>query len=364
MNIKNAIFACTTPYQIMGAINIILADKIDADLIIFGLFKDYESVAERIRKCRVFSDVYVVPTERSKCRSQYDAGWQMIKAKSIVNEFLPRNIAYKTCYSSSRAHIKNILIHELIRRNRKLQIIIYDDGMGSYSEDSHVLNTSVTRRKIEKYLRWELFSPENVSFLIYEPLLFEKPKELNTCKVMKMPKQNENSKASEIISYVFGMTPEDNIRERVILFDPLRGFDEERDKKLITIDKCYEIIVEKFGYENVILKEHPRSIDNTDINIKVFEKMGIPMEAIYSRMADLENRILITYASTAVYTPKMMFGVEPIVINLFKITDGNNSEWMEQHKKFSASYERKDRILAPDNLDELEMIITNLTSEI
>ena len=67
------------------------------------------------------------------------------------------------------------------------------------------------------------------------------------------------------------------------------------------------------------MKPHPRSKEKTGADIKVYTNTSVPMEVLYAGMENLDGRILITYASSAVYTPKMFFDAEPVVINLFRI---------------------------------------------
>ena len=45
---REACFACTTPYQVMGAISIALQEKLKADIYIFGMFPRYKEVADRL----------------------------------------------------------------------------------------------------------------------------------------------------------------------------------------------------------------------------------------------------------------------------------------------------------------------------
>ena len=117
---KRVLFACTTPYQVMGAVSIADGERLTADLLIFGMFDGYEELAERIRDCGLFRDVMTVAPDRYKTPGRKGAMKQMLFARSVTRRFLPEDRVYDTYYSSSRAHIKNILLHELIRRNRKL----------------------------------------------------------------------------------------------------------------------------------------------------------------------------------------------------------------------------------------------------
>lgn len=359
---KTVCFACTTPYQVIGAIDIVMDKKLTADLYLFGMFDGYKAVAERLQASGVFRRVFHVDTTKTKAPGKKGAFIQMLRCRRVVGEFLPANAVYAEIYASSRAHVKNLLIHELIRRNPKLKINIYDDGMGTYAKDSHVLNTTGRRGRAEKLLGWQLFTPERVRFLVYLPELFERPKGLESCPVAQMPRIDWSGEAGELLAEAFGAKETDMIREKVIIFDPLRGMDSERAAKFPTIDRCYDMLAERFGRENVVVKPHPRSTIKPAVKARLYENSGLPMEVLYAKMDDVEDRLLVSYASSAVYTPKMFFDAEPRIINLFALVDGadGGSEWETQYRKFKRIYRDPSRVSAPQTMEELEALLQNV----
>ena len=355
---SQACFACTTPYQVMGAVGIVSAGKMKADLILFGMFEGYEALASRIRETGLFAAVAAVPPDKYKSPGRLGAFGQMARAGEIAREILPGDGKYEVFYSSSRAHIKNVLLHDLIRKNPELKIVVYDDGMGTYDGQSHVLNTTSLRAKAEKLMGWDLYGPERISFLVYEPALFTIPERYRGRPVAQMPKPGDSPETMDLLRQVFPVREEDQIREKVIIFDPLRGLEKEREKKFPVIDACYREVVEAFGQENVVIKPHPRSTEKPEAEAKIYAGTGIPMEILYAGMEDLEERVLVTYASTAVYTPKMMFGKEPRVIALFRIADGETgSEWEPQFTKFRTMYTDRERMAAPVNQEGLRALL-------
>lgn len=361
--LREACFACTTPYQVMGAISIVTEGQIDADIYIFGMFEGYREIADRLREEEIFTNIYAVDASLFKAPGRKGALLQMVKCKETVSTFLPAEVSYKTIYSSSRAHIKNLLLHELIKRNKDLKIIVYDDGLGMYAKDSHVLNTTRARRSAERLFGWDLYIPARISFMVNIPALFEKPNELQQCDVQQMPCLQWNDENRKLLMRVFGAAEEDLIQEKVVVFDSLRGFDHVRDEKMIQLDKCFSMANHYFGSEHTIMKPHPRSKKTTTASINVYQKTGVPMEVLYAGMDHLDERILITYASSAVYTPKMYFNAEPWVINLFRIVDnqdGQESEWEITYQKFKKIYNRPEKVIAPRTIEEYEACLKEL----
>lgn len=360
---REACFACTTPYQVMGAISIALQEKLKADIYIFGMFPRYKEVADRLEKQNIFANVYPVDADKFRAPGRKGALLQMARCRATVGAFLPDDIVYCTLYASSRAHIKNLLLHELLRRNSDLQIVVYDDGLGMYSKDSHVLNTTNVRGTAEKLMGWDLYKPSRMSFMVNMPDLFEKPGGLQQCEVKQMPRLPWNDENRSLFMDVFGAKENDIIREPVVIFDSLRGFDPVRDQKMRTLDSCFSYVSGVFGKSNVIMKSHPRSREKTTASVNLYENTSIPMEVLYAGMDKLNDRVLITYASSAVYTPKMFFDAEPWVINLFRITDNIDdkvSEWEEPYQKFKGIYRDSSKVMAPETVEEFHECIKRI----
>ncbi len=355
-NQGTACFACTTPYQIMGAVCIAAEKKLVADLVLAGVFSGYREIGERIRETGVFRNVVIPPLEKYWRPGKKGVVKQMLRARSLVEEFLPREWVYGTYYYSSRANLKNILLHELYRRNPKLRLVLYEDGLGTYQRDSHVLNTSSSRSLAEKFLGWNLYRPERTTVLVNLPELFEKPDSMRDCPVEKMPAFNSDPARVEMLKYVFGVREEDRITRRAVIFDPMRSRKEALAERERIMDECYDLCAEALGRENLIVKPHPRSRDKTTAQVDLYEGTSIPMEVLYADMDNLDDRVLITYASSAVYTPKMFYDREPWVLNLFRITDntgGQVSEWEAPYLKFRGVYRNPEKLMAPATLEEL-----------
>ena len=350
---REACFACTTPYQVMGAVGIALQEKLEADIYIFGTFRGYAEVADRLRELEIFQTVHAVdPRVYYRIPTRGNAVVQMARCRETVSAFLPQDVVYGALYASSRAHVKNLLLHELLRRNRDLRLVVYDDGLGMYARDSHVLNTTGIRRAAERLLGWDLYRPSRMRFLVNLPELFEAPEGFADCPVAPMPRLPWTAENRSLLMRVFGVEEDDFIRERVIIFDSLRGWDSDRDRKMRDLDGCFSQAADFFGRDNVILKPHPRSLAVSTADIRLYGKTAVPMEVLYAAMDDLDDRVLITYASSAVYTPRMFFDAEPWVVNLFRITDsvdGGVSEWEETFRKFRRVYREPARVMAPEN---------------
>lgn len=354
-------FACTTPYQLMGAISIVQGLKLEADLFLFGMFPDYDRIAERLEKYHVFRRVISVDCTKFKSLSLVKALWQTLNSKKAVSSFLPPDTVYDVFYNSSRAHVKLLLRRELERRNPKLCFVTFEDGLGTYSAQSHELNSSRLRRLVNAILGWDSFKPSKTIMMVTHPELFELPKRLNTVPVKKMPSVIGTENNRKMFLDVFDAHEEDIIKERVILFDVTRGiYKNDLDVDTNILDESYQVVVDKFSLNNVVCKPHPRSIVKTKVAVKEYIKTGIPVEILYAGMPDLEERILIGTFSTALFTPKMMFDKEPTIVCLHKMVWPSNKKIPPVFEKLCKIYKHKDRIFAPENLNELNTYLSRI----
>ena len=371
-DLQKACFACTTPYQVLGAISIVRSEKLCADIYIFSMFSGYLELAQRLIEMHLFENVIVVDCDKvgplshchAKSLARIKAFIQITFPARCLREYVGKKIAYECFYSSSRAHVKLLLQKVLQKRNPKMNVVIYDDGLGSYLVDSHVLRTSKLRKKAEKFLGWDLFVPNQVSIQLYLPSIAQLPTELRQYPISQMPRIDWNaSDERALIKLVFGTTERIQYPERVILFDNVRGA-ESRKHMFEQIDQCFAEIVDLAGQNNVAYKPHPRSREKSHVPCHEIIEQGTPMEILYSEMNDLESRILIAYNSTATYTPKLLFGAEPWVVNLHRIVGPPLQENAETlYQTFLPTYNNKGKLLAPNNMQELREILKKILKE-
>ena len=362
--IKPACFLCNTPFQLINSIAIVQEKQLEADIYIFGMFDGYKRVADKLKKYNIFSRVISVDCTKFSNLSEKRAFSQCLFTKKVVSDFLGEGIAYQKLFVSSRMHIKQIFQHEMQRRNKDLKIIIFEDGLGTYEKSSSVLNTSLKRKMVELLLNWHLFEQNNTSVLVSRPELLELPVALSSVPVKKMPSFAWNQSNKNMVLDIFTVTQNDLIKEPVILFDPTRGtYVNDLGVQIDKLDQCYNIFFNVFKKENVICKPHPRSKIKTSVQLKLYERTEIPMEVLYSGMDNLENRILVGNWSTALYTPKMLFDKEPVIIDLHKLLYKEDFHIASSlYKKMHTIYDNQSRIMAPKSFEELHTICQHLAN--
>lgn len=357
---RHACFAATTPYQIIGAISITINDHLDADLYLFGMFNGYNDVASRIEKEKIFKNVYCIDPGNFQFTKKSVALKQIIRYRDVVSTFLPSDIAYEVFYTTSRAHVKTLMIHELKRRNPNMSYVIYEDGIGMYRPGKLAIVTSKKRQIFESVLGWRMFEPDRTVIMAYEPALVEASPGISNSPIMNMPRINWNSEENNIVNRVFAVDNDKQITERIIIFDNIRVGNDEKDK---LIDSCISTVLEIANPRDVICKPHPRSLSFSQTGVRIYSESGVPMEALYSSMDDMGERILISCTSTAAMTPKLLFGQEPYIFDIYQLVSGQaNSVNEAMLDKIESMYTDKSKVIRIKSYEELKTSIARILS--
>lgn len=361
--IRQACFVCTTPYQVIGALSINLAYKLDADLYIFGMFPNYEKIADNLKKYHYFSNVYPVDCKKIGAPGRVKGFIQMLFSARTVSFFLPENIIYQYYFSSSRALIKTIMQNVLLKRNPQMKKVIFEDGMGTYNKNSHPFQATKVKHFAEKILGWNLDIPGSTYMMAYVPELVELPNTLQDCRIVEMPRLEFSNENVENLEAIFSISADSRISNKYIIFDTLRApaFHWDENKNTL-LDRCYEMVVEYAGENQVICKPHPRSTVSSNAKVKIYTDQEIPMEILYASMDNLNERILVTYTSTAVFTPKILFDEEPVVICLHNLFPeiSESKIFQEIYVKFKGIYRNQNKVVAPSSLEELKKILEKI----
>lgn len=363
---RDACFVCSSPYQIIGAISIVKNEKMNADLYITSEFPGYDNIASKLRNYNLFSSVYVIDSPIFRKRGALASIQITVFSEHTISKYMPKDVSYKYYFASSRSTLKAAQLSVLRRRNPNIKRVLFEDGLGSYSDSGRLLsNVSKQRKIIEKVLRWDLDDPQKMCLMVYLPELLSMPEQWKDIPVEKMPRLEMTPENQALLADVFSINQDDYISESHIIFDVKRRGGKldllSTDEKAI-LDKCYDIVVKAFNDE-VICKPHPKSLEVSNCAIKVYQNQGIPMEVLYHIMNDLESRVLIAYVSTAIFTPKILFDKEPIVICLHNFFPDNeiSKNFVSIYEKFRSTYRQQERVIAPSSLDDLASVINKLS---
>lgn len=361
----DACYFCTTPFQIMTAITMVVSQKEQADLYVVPQFGNADEYAARVEAEHVFHRVRVVEDEdiiqkyvgvrRKGLLNHLSIARSYLHVDTIAKGVLFPDTRYTKMYVSSRSYIGRTVQLHLCKHRADTEIVYIDDGEGSY-DNPQLLKP----RRGDAIVRTVLFGKESVRTdrkkWLYSPeLYFRINGEADRDLIEKIPYRWEEPWMRQMIRRIFGITEEMLIREPVIIMDILAdGFyaaTEPREELL----RIYEKVIKIFGSDRVIIKKHPRDHSPRDSRYHYYDGYGIPFESLCLNM-NMSDRVLINVLSTATVIPKLLMDQEPYVVMLYKLLppDMGVSEKMEKfYRQCKASYRREGRFFIPETPEEL-----------
>ena len=362
---KNCI-VCTTPYQIIAAVSIAYLEKSIFDLVIVPQFSNAELYAKSICEKKIFDRVIISNFDEinkyKNRKSKVSVELGILEQYLSLNNTIPfyfGDCNYSRVYISSQAIVGRLI--SLYYFKRGAEIVYFDDGEGSYDKES-----IYEAKGFDRVIRSVLFGKQSIGFSksrqLYCPELFELTfgKEYQ---VSKIPNWSQNKELLAYFNNIFQFSDQALINEKYVLIDtiPHESFDDEgKDIYLSLRDNC----IETLG-NNMIIKKHPRDNSNIRSECAIYQYNSIPFELICAN-SDIENKVLITSSSSAVFMPKLLFDSEPVVILLHHITglkQGNNIKREKMIQYLQNLYRENSRFLIPKSIDEFEDLLKVLTRE-
>ena len=364
---KVVCFICTTPFQIITAINITRHKELYADLYIVPQFSNAKELSNSISDADVFRKVIYVDTsqieeyKKSKYKLFLHLGiaWNYLRISSVVKKFLLDDVTYSVIYVSSKANIGRLTALYYIKRGINFRTVFFDDGESSYDNEA-ITNPS----KADQKLRRAIFGKEAVrpinELWLYSPSLFQKINPDSSVVVNQLPLIPQDDDTKLLYNKIFRVSSSDLISERAIILDIIKNENlEGRKEDLIAI---YKIIADVFGSNQTIIKKHPRDKSQELETFKYYKKSEIPFEILLLNQ-DLSNKVLVTVSSTAITIPKLLFNVEPIVIylgNLVKTKQARIGKATEYYEACKRTYDDPNRFIIPESIEDLKYSLKQL----
>lgn len=350
----------TTPFQILGCIALVKQLALDADLYIGDSFQNSEAVGQKLQKFNIFRNIVLVEKQKvsdehiaSKFKKRIRQIPTYLNLNKVAEGFLLPDEEYSQIYISNNTLFCRLAYLYLHRKNPDVQIVYYDDGLGTYC---NVKTMGISR--IEQCY-WQLFvgvRKQNIKFSarFYEPELYlDIMKNIHGfIRVDPIQPLEQSAENDEIIRVVFSVSENCSIKHRAIVLDTMRReeFDQAGQEKL---DLLYNKLNERYPGA-LIFKQHPRDYSIAE-GYTYFRQRQTPFEAI-CYFSDLSEKILITNMSTAAFTPKMLFDQEPVIISLYEIMKEHrkgNIDFTELFGSIQKIYSDKGRVHMPQSEEVL-----------
>lgn len=366
---RDSCYFCTSTFQIFAILSLACERKENSDLYIDPQFSDAELFAKRIEDTGIFDSVKLIDSDSIyKKYMSYGPGVKnhlqiansYLHVEDIARNILIENVAYKHLFLSSKAYLPRMVQLYYLKSKRLFTTFYFDDGTGSYGQER-----AYRIKFTDKCLRWILFGKKAISIkndrYVFSPCLYSALNEKQDFEVRPIKRVWEDVKGKELINKVFGIINKPEIRERAIILDQPKDELFSRDDAQI-LNGIYKDIAQVIGFNNTVIKKHPRSSAEEYIGIKEFQNTGIPFE-VYCLNSEMNKKIIISYSSTAVATPKVLFDQEPIVIvlcKLIKTIKGEKNLFEDYFQAVQSTYRDPKRFYIPEDVESLNTILQKL----
>ena len=369
---SDVLFICSTNYTILNSINTVTHNLIDSrdksDIVIFLRNKDMIPYIKKMSALCIFNNVYVysfinygtslekiklilLPELFLKKHSVYDFGILDFKNKSnykvIITQSLFYSMLFKRIYSDA-------------------DVYMLEEGLSSYTTRTISRKRRNTAYNLLNKILFRGLADEIKGQLLYEEEIFTGDK--STIPINKLPKIDEDE--TKVLKAIFGN--QNNViyhnNEVVYLGVPLsglRGLLKNPRKCKTNFEKnCEDILhctLRSFLKKSIIYRKHPlekeRDIDITDNICIDIENNMWELEA-----ADFvnEDSILISFFSTAAFTPKLLYGKEPYLLFLYKLIREPVFHADQVVDGLRRCYFRPEKIMVPETITELLTLIEGL----
>jgi hypothetical protein len=354
---------CDTPYQRMSAIMVACSLKNTAEPFVFFINTylyyreqtfDYSDSHDRIRSICYYG------------KKQMSAGLLLsglMNPLRMLNsiEGFDRESDVSCIISSRTTYIATYLYNYFAKKNPDLKLYLVEEGIGEYS--SRLIHTRFTRACALLHKKTHMDRVNEAFFSAPDLYPYQ-----TGFPIKKVPSLNKEARA--VIESMFNMQ---NIKENnvlapyacIILSEP--NTPDMKKQELVdeynrTEDRIMDIVAEMMGSENTIIKVHPIDPDFKNDKIRTYYTK-LPMESLLFNI-DSDNKVFVSPMSTAMLTPKLLFGNEPFLIFTYKLLEHlirtivPNEETMQRYTAFVedviGTYSDPSKCAVPKTIEELK----------
>ena len=360
---KRVLFIANTPFQCMISFLVQYKLKLKfSSLIITNSMKNAEVLQKGFAKSGAFKSVelYRMPNNAiASCKSAFFRSDlpEIVK----IEEF----DVLCVCVSCASHDLENNCYSELLRNNKKLEIIGYLEGYSSYIANlNKVYRGLSTQHKIINFLtgiftcrkyikRFDRIFAHYPQMIMYS--LADQIDDITNWDVC------HERKFQDMLFDIFGYSSvEKKIPEKFIFFEECFSEDNGKQEDL----KLIKYLVDVLGRENFVVKRHPRNKVNRfeKMGIKTLSNQEIPWE-VYALDSNQPEHILLTHSSGAGLNFRFLTSKSDKTILLYRyykdeqffIMNDDTKKWFENYEHIFEEF-----VFAPKNKCELDEILKHL----
>ena len=349
---SKVIVLCSTPYQIICALRIVEEKYPGAmvDIVLTDTITNVEGIYERLSQEYELRNVFLWRTKGKICFSRIQKILYAICPARMAKRTLKKNDCelvekYDIYLFANLSPIAMCLGDVLRRENPKIEVAMYE-GFSTYSS----YTGDFYKNRKQKILKKFFFSVNKL--YVFNPDIIEWKPQFEVKKITPCFKGD----TLELINRIFEYDMlEDDYGKKVVFFEESYS----SDGRPVDDVEMLDIIAEKLGKENIIVKIHPRNPVNrfAEKGYIINRNRSIPWEVILIN-EEFKDTIFVTMASNAAMNPFFLFGKKNKAILLYKCTkmpESMHKSIVEFDDRLCSKY--PEIFVIPQNLDELKDII-------
>lgn len=245
----------------------------------------------------------------------------------------------------------------IIRSNCCGEVIGYDDGTGSYAGNIYQISLGKKYEATKNIISRKRYSIHK-EFLNNTEYTYSRKDGIKQYRLVSRELDDEERRQ---LRRVFAFGNYEQISTYIYLNQPIGEL--VMDDSYFNKEKeVLETLHKKLGDE-ISVRMHPRESDKASYKKFTLMDNTSMWEMICTEKID-NNNTLISFFSTAQFTPKMLYNKEPNLVFLYKLFDNCDSGVVRRIEalieELRETYIEKERILIPETVDDLDEIIETL----
>ncbi len=355
-----------TPLQLFNAIIIMRHFFPDekCDLFVLNIACDMHPVINNYKRLDVIEDVYYLDnlcTKSSRIGILWDHLFTKRSHRKVIKQASCKQ--YNELFTTWVGRASTWLFTKLSKTNPGLNIHFYEEGIGVYANEIYAIYNGI--RKMYRLLGYKYEADYAKKIFVYQPKMCGNLH--NNLERVKI-----GDVTADDICYLGTIIPSSRIKpylcDAIYFENDFRQTVFEGINEAEIIEKLAEVI----PYEKLIIRMHPRSPQNKYSNKSfiIDGNVGVSWEDIIAADYEhIERVVLISNISTAVFSPKLIYGKEPKVLmigkaikNEYKGEKWAEAFWGESIEAFTLSFKElhnnKDNVQIPNDFQEMNRILS------
>ena len=355
------LYYCNSAYQLVNILNLNWhrkygnfenIDNYESDLIILNAFSGAAEIVEILNKDRDFNKIILVNKFRNKgvlhSISTFLDILFPIRYLNKSGEFNKKEIKNRYDYLCVPKVSKITLSIWLL--NKRAVIQLFEEGMGTYYGGQHMCYEYNTHQELYQLLNGgKEFAQYEAVYVNDSRLYLGEDKD----KVINIPKY-DITYLGTLKTIFSNILFKDTNRDIYWIGQYMIGVNSKDDLNVTIADSL------KKYKNNVVFCPHPRIELEIDKDIKRLES-NKAWELSLLNIDDIEDKCFISIYSTAIFSAKLLYDVEPYMILTIKLLKNEKNEHFKTMEKiidiFKTTYRNPNKIMIPNTKEELDECI-------